>query len=58
MTDSESDSEDEMSQEANDGSKWVKTDSDCKFFLVCLSPFNFCMTDFNELFYDRLIITS
>ncbi|WOG94196.1 hypothetical protein DCAR_0313489 [Daucus carota subsp. sativus] len=28
MTDSESDSEDEMSQEANDGSKWVKTDSD------------------------------
>lgn len=50
MTDS--DSEDDMSQDTNDGSKWVKTDSECKFCLFSVSHHSY--DNSNKLFYNRL----
>lgn len=40
MADSDTDSKDETSMEANDGSRWVNTDSECKFLLKIDHLFN------------------
>lgn len=50
------DSDDEMFEEANNGSKWVKTDSECKFLIsiMCKSIFHSIHSykELNELFQE------